>query len=97
MKSLFDKAYGNKDLPLEDRKKLDTFAQKMAPIVRGGMEENPEKLKQFKDVVEEGINVLEGIHTPQSFKPLREFVIDQSSKTFSNMAINVSKIHSIDL
>jgi hypothetical protein len=69
----------------EDRKKLDAFAKWATPLVEEGIEDNLEKIDQFKEVVEKGLRTLNEI-SPNMFVPLNKFVIDKSSQTFANVA-----------
>jgi len=53
--------------------------------------QNPEKVKEFSDMVTRGTALLGSISTPKVFKPLNEFVIDKSSDTFSDVAFKSFK------
>ncbi len=83
MRTLFDMAYENASD--EDRKKLDKFAKEVSPHIQEGMENNPEKISQFAEIVEKGLKTLTEI-SPKMFMPLNDFIIDKSSQTFANVA-----------
>ena len=83
MKKLFDMAYENASD--EDKDKLNKFANWAKPNIQEGIENDPEKLSQFSEIVEKGIKTLTEI-SPKMFIPLNKFVIDKSSQTFANVA-----------
>jgi sugar phosphate isomerase/epimerase len=90
LKQVFDTVYPTTSG--EDRTKLDLFAKKIAPIIEGGMEKDPSKVIDFMKIVEEGSQVLNNIkEAPQIFKPMQDFVIDKTTDTFSNVALNAYK------
>ncbi len=84
MKSMFEMAYEKS--PEKDKKVLKEFAQEIAPKITEGMEDDPEKLKQFGELVEKGLKILNKIETPKLYIPLKEFAMDKSSQTFANVA-----------
>ncbi|MBD3253080.1 hypothetical protein GF386_05075 [Candidatus Pacearchaeota archaeon] len=81
---LFDKAWSNASP--DDKKKLKTYADKIAPKIQKGIEDDPEKIPELAEVIEGGLKVLGRVETPRIFKPLRNFVIEKSSQTFANVA-----------
>lgn len=84
MKSMFEMAYEKS--PEKDKKILREFAQEIAPKITEDMENNPEKLKQFGEIIEKGLEVLNEIKTPNLYVPLKDFAMDKSSQTFANVA-----------
>jgi hypothetical protein len=89
MKAIFDSAYANASG--EDKKKLAAFAKEAAPKVKNGLKFKPEEFQDFKEVVSDGLKILGGIKTPETFKPLNDFIVDQSSQTFANVATSAYK------
>jgi len=89
IRAIFDSAYSIASP--EDKKKLEEFARKAAPKVKNGLNFKPEEFKQFREVVNEGLEVLGEIKTPQTLRPLNEFVIGKSSETFANVALKSFK------
>ena len=88
MRSLYNMAYQSANP--EDRKKLNEFGKNISPFVERGLERNPEKLREFAELVEKGIKVLNSVQ-PQIYQKLDEFVVDKSSETFANSALNAYK------
>jgi len=85
MKSLFDKVYINAEG--EDKTRLKNFAEEIAPVIKEGIENNPESINKLGEVVEKGLRVLGNLkETPQMWKPLDKFVIEKSAETFANIA-----------
>ncbi len=84
MRELYNMVY--KDASDDDRKKLNSYAKEIAPLVQTGIERDPEKLQHFSEVIQKGLNVLGSLKTPRIYKPLNEFVIEKSSETFANAA-----------
>jgi len=84
MRGLFDKAYAKADE--EDQDKLKKFAEWAAPIVKEGIENNPQKIEQFSEVIEKGLRTLGEIKKPSLYVKLNDFVLDKSSQTFANVA-----------
>jgi sugar phosphate isomerase/epimerase len=90
LKKLYDEAYhsavelGRK----EDIKKLDGFREEVKKNWDQIESEKP-NLRILKKVVEEGVDTLRDLdESPQVFKRLQNFIIDKSSDTFSNVALN---------
>jgi len=84
LRELYNMVY--KDASGEDRKKLDEYAKQIAPLAEKGIENDPAKLKEFAGVIEKGVKVLGSIETPRIYKPLNDFILEKSSKTFGNTA-----------
>ena len=91
LKELYDMGYKHADK--KDREKLDSFAKKISPHVKDfeGFVENPDDLKKFSNMIEEGISTLKNITEPRILKPLREFAIDKASDTISELAFKSNK------
>ena len=89
IRKLYNQVYENADS--EDKRKLDDYKKKIAPLVEGGIENNKEKIREFAGLIEEGINVLGQVKNPKFFVPLNEFLLDKSSKTFGNVAFEAYK------
>ncbi len=87
LKNVFDSAYISSTG--EDKEKLKKFANEISPMVKKGIEEDPRVLGQ---VLEKGLKVLGEIKkTPETYKPLQEFAVDQAAKTFANVATSAYK------
>ena len=98
VKTLFDNAWtGVKkaekgEKRSEDEKNLRKFAEFAATKVQGDIEHNPEKFEDLRQVIEMGLKVFDEIkQTPETFKPLNDFVISKSSETFANVATSAYK------
>ncbi|MBU0761217.1 MAG: hypothetical protein KJ600_01040 [Nanoarchaeota archaeon] len=79
------KANKNKD----DLEKLNKFRKEIAPAL--DKLEDVENLQEFGNVLIKGVNVLRSIKPPKALKPLRDFAVDKSSETFSNLALESYK------
>jgi hypothetical protein len=93
LRELFDQTYrslessGSKEAK-EDMGKLDKFRGKIAPNIKKLNE--PGNVLELAETVREGIHVLRSIEAkqiPQVLKPLKDFTMDKSSETFSNVAL----------
>jgi hypothetical protein len=84
IKELFDRAYEKSEG--EDRKKLTDFATWAAPMVEGGIGNDPEKVRKLSEVVQRGLKTLDSVEHPALFQKLDKFVLDKSSQTFANVA-----------
>jgi len=91
LKKNFDLIYKNSDQ--EDQAKLDNYRKKIAPKIKEweNLEQNPAKLSEFAEMIEEGVRTLGGIKQPKIFTPLREFAIEKASETISNLALDSYK------
>ncbi len=85
MKQLFDRAWANVENE-EDKKRLKEFAEEIRPQIIPGIESDPGKLEQLRNIVERGLKTLSNVSTPKILKPLDEFVIKKSAETFANVA-----------
>lgn len=76
-----------------DKEKLDEFANEIIKkdITKLSASDNPEDVKNFIKIIEKGINTLTDLKDTQILKPLREFAIDKSSETASNIALKSYK------
>ncbi|MEM4230446.1 MAG: hypothetical protein QXF25_01030 [Candidatus Pacearchaeota archaeon] len=83
LKALFERVYPQ--AKFEEKEALKNYAEEIKPLVQKGIEKDPEKIREFAEMIEKGIRVLKGIQ-PQIYKKLDEFVIDKASDTFSNVA-----------
>tara|TARA_Y100000034_G_scaffold136943_1_gene217445 strand:- start:2989 stop:4860 length:1872 start_codon:yes stop_codon:yes gene_type:complete len=84
IRALFDSAYSIADK--HDKKILADFAKRSASKVKHGLNFEPKEFEDFKEVVNEGLEVLGKIKTPKTLVPLNDFVIKKSSETFANVA-----------
>jgi hypothetical protein len=92
VKSLFDHAWTGVKKGGEDERRLREFANFAAEKVKGDIEHDPQKIEDLKDVVERGLKLFGQLKkTPETFQPLKKFVIDKSSETFANVATNAYK------
>lgn len=83
----------NNPLTPDEQKKMTEVAQKIYPLVNklGSPEKNPEIVEKFSNALSEGVDFLENIKNPQPFVNLRDFAIDKSSDTISNLALKSYK------
>jgi len=92
MQKLFNKAWNaaerNKDEAVMD--KLNGFRGEMTDKMNN-FKEDPTKLGEFSDAILQGVNILNSIEAPKSFRPMKDFAIDKSSESFSNVAYNAYK------
>ncbi|MDO8508073.1 MAG: hypothetical protein Q7S27_00145 [Nanoarchaeota archaeon] len=90
--NLFNNAYKTalKNENKEDIKKLEKFRDEIAPKI-SQIEKDPSKVEILSDEVVRGINVLRGIETPKTIRPLREWAIEKASTSFSNTAFSAFK------
>ncbi|MDO8656039.1 MAG: TIM barrel protein, partial [Nanoarchaeota archaeon] len=91
LQNMFNQAYevALKNDSKGDIKRLDGFRDEIAPNLKHI--KDPMKLQEFADQIVRGVNLMRGIHPPQAFKSLKEFAIDKSSDTFSNIAFKAYK------
>jgi sugar phosphate isomerase/epimerase len=91
LQTQFNEAYdaakmaGNKD----DLNKLETFRLKIQEEVKDI--EEPTELFRFGDLITEGVNVLRSVKQPSMITTLKDFTLNKSSDTFSNLAYNSYK------
>ncbi len=87
LKKNYDLVYKNADS--EDKKKLNAFAQSIQPRIEEfeNMSDNPQKLSEFSEkVIEKGVRTLREIKQPRILTPLRDFAVEKSAETVSNLA-----------
>ncbi len=88
--TLFNQAWlASKD----DKETLDRL-RKVGDEVVGSLksyEKDAHNLPKFADVVLQGINTLNTIKPPETFKPMKDFAIDKASDSFSNVALHSYK------
>ncbi|MFH1290815.1 MAG: TIM barrel protein, partial [Nanoarchaeota archaeon] len=91
LQTLYNQAYENaeKDGNDEDLEKLKRYRDEMRVSVEDI--QDPKKIDYFAEEIVKGVNVLRSIEAPRAIKPLREFAVDKSSETFSNIAFNAYK------
>ncbi|MDP3027618.1 MAG: sugar phosphate isomerase/epimerase [Nanoarchaeota archaeon] len=76
----------------QDIKNLQDFARKVAPKITPELDNNPERLIEFSEMIEQGLDTLKNLkETPKTVVRLQEFVLDKSSQTFANVATNAYK------
>lgn len=68
----------------EDLERLDAYRKKLKPLLKDI--ENPSQMEKFSDMILEGVNVLRSVKPPEVLQPLQDFGVEQSAKTFANMA-----------
>jgi len=92
LQQLFNQAYNTalRNNDQKDLKKLDVFRETIAPKILD-IQNDPARIKDFGEYVLQGINVLRSVKEPQTLKPMRDFAIDKSSETFSNLALKAYK------
>lgn len=86
LQNLYNLAYDSakKDNNQKDLDKLEKFRQEIKPKLKSFSD--PMKMSEFSEALIQGVETLRSIETPQSFKPLREFAVQESGKTFGNVA-----------
>lgn len=70
--------------------KLNAFRKSVAPKLKV-LEEDPSRSDELAGEVIRGINLLRAIPTPKPTRALRDFAVDKSSDTFSNLALKSYK------
>jgi len=74
----------------EDFNKLEDFKGELVPKIIE-LQKDPSKLTEFGESLVKGVNILRSVRPPEIYKPLRQFAIDKSSETFSNLALDSYK------
>ena len=91
MQGQFNKAWEVVDNE-KDRKKLEAYRDELRRTVKQVDFNNPSNIVEFGREIQKGVNVLNSLsEAPKFFKPMKEFLIDKSSDTFSNIAFNAYK------
>jgi len=92
-KGLFSQAYelAEKTKNEKDRKVLEEFGKKwrstiQSSVTDSGKIEDYTKLNKISETVTEGLNMLNEIKAPEILVPIKDFAIDKTSETFSNIA-----------
>ena len=89
LKKMFDEAYEtveNNPNSKVEKAKLDEYKKEIAPLVKDL--EDPSNIDKLAKEVMRGVNVLRTITPPEKYKPLKQFMIDKASDTFSNAALH---------
>ncbi len=91
LQNLFNEAYktAKENNKKDDIAKLEGFRNEIKGQLKGI--EDPEKLADFGKIILKGASVLRSVDVPQEFVPYRDFAIDKSSDTFSNVAFKSYK------
>ncbi len=94
-KELYNRAYGaiEKDKNELDKEKMENIKNKITKAVdtKTGYLKDPSELIKFADTLTESIQTMNSITEPKMFKQLKEFAIEKSAETFSNIALNAYK------
>ncbi|MFA5019751.1 MAG: TIM barrel protein [Candidatus Pacearchaeota archaeon] len=90
LKMLYDIAYksAKEKNDTDALNKLNSFKQEVISNYDSLAQNNTESLNK---IVSKGIDVLQKIEDVEIYKPFQEFVLDESSKTFANAALNSYK------
>lgn len=88
-KEWFDRVYDSakRNNQEETLEKLNSFREKVQPAL-GQIKDNPSKVIELSNVLSDGVHLLRTIERPEVFRPLNDFVIEKSSETFSNLALD---------
>ena len=83
-RELFNQTYNRIDNQ-GDKKKMDEFAKKIAPVITHGIEKDPKRLEEVRDVIDRGLKVLNTLQDPpKQWQELERFAVDKISQTFAN-------------
>jgi sugar phosphate isomerase/epimerase len=88
-KEAFNQAY--ETASDKEKRKLADFKEKHSAEIENYNVNKIDNVIKLNETVSEGVKLLDGIVTPESFKPLKEFAIDKASDTFSNLALQSFK------
>jgi sugar phosphate isomerase/epimerase len=76
----------------KDKKKLEKYRDEFREIVEKVDFKDPSNISEFGKEIQKGVTVLNSLsEAPKFLKPMKEFLIDKSSETFSNVALNAYK------
>jgi len=91
LQNMFNQAYevALKNNNKEDLSKLKKFRAEMQPNLKDI--EEVKNLQKFGNEIVRGVNVLRSIDPPKALKPFKDFAVDKSSDTFSNIAFSAYK------
>lgn len=70
----------------KDKEILDNYASEIRPLVETAGQD-PSKIKELGNGLIKGIEVLKKVSTPSFISSLKDFAIDKTSETFSNLAL----------
>jgi len=87
IKGMYDLAY--KESTGEDRKALDNYAREIAPFIKDfdKIVQDPKVLNKFAEMIDRGAKVLEGVSHPKILTPLKDFAVNKTAETISNLAL----------
>ncbi|MBU4086376.1 MAG: hypothetical protein KKB21_02245 [Nanoarchaeota archaeon] len=88
LKDMYNMAY--KDADEKDKQRLNEFANKVTKQVEAGIDSDKGKILDFAGMIQEGLKALNDT-TPKLYQPMKGFVMDKSSTTFGNVALNAWK------
>jgi len=71
---------------LKDKERLEKLKDEIAPLTKK-IANDPTKIFELAEQVQKGMQTLGSLHVPKMIRPLREFALDKSSDTFSNLAL----------
>lgn len=81
-----------REAAITDLENLNHYRERLENQMKGLTPEEFERnVPKVLSAVDEGIKTLGELKTPRIFQPLKEFVIDKSSETFANVALNSYK------
>jgi len=85
-KSLYDEVY--KNASPENKAELKAYADKIIPMLKDfdSLEHHPEKMKEFADAIENGVEVISKIK-PVIYEPIKDFAVEKSAETTANLAL----------
>ena len=97
LRDMFDQAYDslNKAKEKGDKKageslqRLDKFKTEIQPKL--DYLKKPENVNEFAEALKKGVDLLRSVDAPPIYKPFKDFAIDKSSDTFSNVALSAYK------
>jgi sugar phosphate isomerase/epimerase len=91
MQGQFNKAWEVVDNE-NDRKKLERYRNELRKTVKEVDFKDPSNISKFGKEIQKGVSVLNSLdEAPKFLKPMKEFLIDKSSETFSNVAFDAYK------
>jgi hypothetical protein len=93
LQQLFDVAYGNKNLPADDKQKIQNFFKEIDEKARKIKEENKtvEGIQLKKEIIDKGIDLLKELPAPQTYANMEDFSKEKTVETFSNIALKSYK------
>ncbi len=88
LKDMYNQAYSTSTG--KDKELLDDYRKRIAPKIES-YETDPSKAPELAEVIIDGINTLRKVQAPSTVEPLRDFMIEKSSETISNVALKSFK------